>query len=93
MKEYKGQLISKEFKYAIVVSRFNQFITDKLLEGAIDALTRSGAKDNEIDVFRVPGSLPARRSMMPSSAWEPSSGEKLPILTILPPKCQKESPY
>ena len=57
MKEYKGQLISTEFTYAIVVSRFNQFITEKLLEGAVDALSRSGAKENEIDVFRVPGSF------------------------------------
>jgi 6,7-dimethyl-8-ribityllumazine synthase len=40
-----------------VVSRFNQFITDKLLEGAIDALIRSGANDDEIDVFQVPGSF------------------------------------
>jgi len=57
MKEYKGQLISKGFKYAIVVSRFNQFITQKLLEGAVDALTRSGAKDEEIAVVRVPGAF------------------------------------
>lgn len=57
MKEFKGQLISKEFKYALVVSRFNHFITEKLLDGAIDALTRSGVKSDEIDVFKVPGSF------------------------------------
>jgi len=57
MKEFKGQLISKEFKYALIVSRFNHFITEKLLDGAIDALTRSGAKNDEIDVYKVPGSF------------------------------------
>lgn len=57
MKEYEGQLISKGFKYALVVSRFNHFITEKLLDGARDALSRSGAADTEIDVFKVPGAF------------------------------------
>lgn len=57
MKEYKGQLITKGFKYALVVSRFNHFITEKLMEGAVDALTRSGAKPEEIDIFWVPGAF------------------------------------
>ena len=57
MQEYKGELISKDFKYAIVVSRFNNFITEKLLDGAKDALLRSGAKESEIDIFRIPGSF------------------------------------
>lgn len=57
MKEYEGQLISKGFKYAVVVSRFNHFITEKLLDGAKDALSRTGAIDNEIEVFKVPGSF------------------------------------
>jgi 6,7-dimethyl-8-ribityllumazine synthase len=57
MKEYKGQLISKGFKYALVVSRYNHFITEKLVEGAVDALTRSGAKPEEIEIFWVPGAF------------------------------------
>ncbi len=57
MKEYKGKLISKEFKYGIIVSRFNNFITEKLLDGAVDALIRSGVKNEEIDVLRVPGAF------------------------------------
>lgn len=57
MKEFKGQLISRGFKVAIVVSRFNNFITEKLLDGAKDALLRSGAKEEEIDVVRVPGAF------------------------------------
>jgi 6,7-dimethyl-8-ribityllumazine synthase len=57
MKEYKGELISKGFRYAIVVSRFNHFITEKLVDGALDALMRSGARNEEIDVFKVPGAF------------------------------------
>ncbi len=57
MKEYIGQLVSKDHKYGIIVSRFNSFITEKLLEGAIDALTRSGVNENEIEIFRVPGAF------------------------------------
>ena len=57
MKEYKGQLITKGFKYALVVSRFNHFITEKLMDGAVDALTRSGAKPEEIEIFWVPGAF------------------------------------
>ncbi len=68
MKEFQGQLISRGYKVAVVVSRFNSFITDKLLEGCRDALTRSGAKEDEIDVVRVPGAyeipLAAKRLLL-----------------------------
>jgi 6,7-dimethyl-8-ribityllumazine synthase len=57
MKEYSGQLIAKGFKFAVVVSRFNEFITGRLLEGAIDAIVRSDGKKEDIDVIRVPGSF------------------------------------
>jgi 6,7-dimethyl-8-ribityllumazine synthase len=57
MKEYSGQLIARGFKFAVVVSRFNEFITGRLLEGAIDAIVRSDGKKEDIDVIRVPGSF------------------------------------
>jgi len=57
MKEFKGQLVAGKFRYAIVVSRFNEFITGKLLSGAIDCLQRHGAKDEQIAVVWVPGSI------------------------------------
>jgi len=57
MKEYRGKLVSNKFKYAIIVSRFNDFITEKLLNGAIDGLLRSGAEEKEIDIIRVPGAF------------------------------------
>ncbi len=55
IKEIKGQLTVGRGSYAIVVSRFNEFITTKLLAGAIDCLTRHGAADEQINVVWVPG--------------------------------------
>src|SRR5437879_11986814 len=52
----EGDLTAGELRFAIVVSRFNSFITDRLLAGAMDALTRAGAAADMIDVVKVPGS-------------------------------------
>lgn len=56
-KYFEGNLKGEGKKIGIVVSRFNSFISEKLLEGAIDALVRSGVKDKDIDVARVPGAF------------------------------------
>ena len=56
-KVYEGQLVAKGKTFGIVAARFNEFITNKLLEGALDALKRHGAKDDEIEVVWVPGSF------------------------------------
>jgi 6,7-dimethyl-8-ribityllumazine synthase len=53
----EGNLKADGKKFGIVVARFNSFVADKLLEGAIDALVRSGAADDDIDVIRVPGAF------------------------------------
>jgi len=55
MKEIKGQVRAGKGSYAIVVSRFNEFITAKLLTGAIDCLRRHGAADDQVVVVWVPG--------------------------------------
>jgi 6,7-dimethyl-8-ribityllumazine synthase len=57
MKTYEGELQAKGLKFGIVVSRFNDFITNKLLEGAVDILLRHGAAEKDIDVVKVPGSF------------------------------------
>jgi 6,7-dimethyl-8-ribityllumazine synthase len=44
-------------KFALVVSRFNDFITDKLLGGAVDGLLRSGARDKDVEIVKVPGAF------------------------------------
>jgi len=57
IKQIQGKLTAGKAKFAIVVSRFNEFITSKLLAGAIDALQRHGAEDEQITVVWVPGSI------------------------------------
>jgi len=56
-KKYEGTLVGAGLKFGLVVSRFNEFITGKLLEGAEDALIRHGVKPSDIDVFWTPGSF------------------------------------
>jgi 6,7-dimethyl-8-ribityllumazine synthase len=53
----EAKLDSSGKKYAIVVARFNDFITDRLTGGALDALVRHGADDKDIDVIKVPGAF------------------------------------
>ena len=56
-KNFEGQLLGKGLKFGLVVSRFNDFITTKLLEGAQDALLRHGVRQEDIDIARVPGAF------------------------------------
>ena len=56
-KNFEGQLLGKGLKFGLVVSRFNDFITTKLLEGAQDALVRHGVRQEDIDIARVPGAF------------------------------------
>lgn len=53
----EGKLLAQGKRFGIVVSRFNDFITEKLLGGALDALVRSGASGDDIDVVKVPGAF------------------------------------
>ena len=55
--QYEGILVGKGLKFAVVVSRFNELITTKLLDGAKDALLRHGVADSDIDVAWTPGCL------------------------------------
>ncbi len=56
-KVFEGMLLGKGLKFGLVVSRFNEFVTKKLLEGAQDALLRHGVSETDIDVAWVPGSF------------------------------------
>lgn len=53
----EGTYLAEGLKFALVVSRFNYFITEKLLEGAKDCLIRHGCKETDIDICKVPGSF------------------------------------
>ncbi len=57
VKYYEGQLLGKGLKFAVLVSRFNELITTRLLEGAKDALLRHGVDEGDIDVAWCPGCL------------------------------------
>ena len=57
MKVIEGRLDASDFKFAVVISRFNEFITSKLLGGALDCLKRNNSKDEDITVVWVPGSF------------------------------------
>ncbi len=69
MKNYVGNLNAQGLRFAVVVSRFNAFITERLLAGAMDALQRTGADAAAVEVARVPGSfeIPVTAREMASS--------------------------
>jgi len=56
-KVYEGNLVSQGLKYGVVVGRFNEFISGKLLSGALDAFKRHGAQDDDVEVAWVPGAF------------------------------------
>lgn len=57
MKTFEGQLVAGKAKYAILVARFNSFIVESLLDGAIDTLKRHGVSEKDIEIYRVPGAF------------------------------------
>lgn len=69
MRVFEGRLDASEKRFAIVVSRFNSFVSEQLLEGARDCLVRHGADEDGIEVFRVPGSyeIPTMTSLLAES--------------------------
>ena len=54
---FRGKHAAEGFRFAIVVSRWNDMLTSRLLEGALDALASSGANDSAVEVFKVPGAF------------------------------------
>ena len=77
---YEGTLVATGLRFAIVVARFNGFITEQLLNGARDGLRRHGAADDDVDLAWVPGALEipsppsaSRRAgaTRPSCVWAP----------------------
>ncbi len=54
---HEGQLNAAGFRFAIVASRWNDFISSRLVDGALDALTRLGSSEGSVEVFKVPGAF------------------------------------
>jgi 6,7-dimethyl-8-ribityllumazine synthase len=78
MKTYEGKLTADGFRFCLVVSRFNSFISERLLEGALDCLRRHGAKEDHLDVVRVPGSW----EIPVAIRWVADSGKYDAILAL-----------
>jgi 6,7-dimethyl-8-ribityllumazine synthase len=73
MKIYEGQLVAEGLKFGIVAARFNEFIVSKLLDGALDALRRHNAEEENIEVAWVPGAFEiplAARKMAESGKYD-----------------------
>jgi 6,7-dimethyl-8-ribityllumazine synthase len=77
-KEVSGNLIATGQKHAIIVSRFNEFITESLLKGCLDALIKHGASLDDIVVYRVPGAYE-----IPLTADRIASSKKFDAITCL----------
>jgi len=78
MKVIEGQISAKGKKFGIVVSRFNSFITSKLLDGAVDAIVRHQGKESDITVVWVPGAFE-----IPAIAQKMAAGESFDAVITL----------
>jgi len=84
----QGKLDAKGSRFAIVISRFNSFISDRLLSGALDALERHGASDEDISIVWVPGSFE-----IPSIAKKLALSKKFDAVICLGALLRGETPH
>ena len=84
----EGQLSAAGLRFAIIVSRFNSFITERLLGGAMDAITRSGGSADAVDLVKVPGSWE-----MPVAAGELARQKKYDAIICLGAVIRGETPH
>ncbi len=84
----EGNLNASNMKFAIIVSRFNQAITQKLLDGALDCLSRHGCKTENIDVIKVPGAFE-----LPVTAEKLASSKKYNALICLGAVIRGSTPH
>jgi 6,7-dimethyl-8-ribityllumazine synthase len=88
MKVIKAQMTAKGKKFGIVISRFNEFISSKLLEGAVDTLVRHGAAEKDITAVWVPGSFE-----VPMAAQKMASSDKYDAVICLGAIIRGETPH
>lgn len=84
----EGDLSAKGLKFAVMVGRFNSFVTDRLLAGALDALTRSGCSEDNIEIVKVPGSWE-----MPVVARELAKAKKYDAILALGAVIRGDTPH
>ena len=88
VKEFGGELNAKGKKFAIVVSRFNDFLTGKLKDGAIDCLIRHGALEKDVAVYWVPGSFE-----IPHAASKLAGGNKFDSVICIGAVIRGQTPH
>lgn len=84
----EGKLSGKGFRFGIIVSRFNNFITDRLQKGAIDGLIRHEVKENDIDLAKVPGAFE-----IPFLAKQMTKSKKVNAVICLGAVIRGETPH
>ncbi len=84
----EGDLQARDLKFAIVASRFNAFIVDSLVKGAIEALRRHGASDQQIEIVRVPGAFD-----MPLVARKLASGKRFDAIVAVGAVIRGDTPH
>ncbi len=84
----EGKLDAMGMKFGIIVSRFNHFVTDRLLEGALETLKSHGVEENDIDVVRVPGAFE-----IPLLAHKMAAGGKYNALICLGAVIRGDTPH
>ncbi len=87
-KVHQGLLNAEGFRFAIIASRWNSFLTEKLVEGALDALERLGAKENSVEIFKVPGSFE-----LPLTAQKVAEGGKFDAVICIGVVIRGETPH
>jgi 6,7-dimethyl-8-ribityllumazine synthase len=88
VKEFRGKLDSKDLNVAIVISRFNATITERLLQGAMDVLERTGLARDKVSVARVPGSFE-----IPLTAQRLAQTERFDAIICLGALIRGETPH
>lgn len=87
-KTHQGILSAKGFRFAIIAARWNDFLTSKLVEGALDALERLGASESDVEIFKVPGSFE-----LPLTALKVASGNRFDAVICLGAVIRGETPH
>ncbi|MBI5574210.1 MAG: 6,7-dimethyl-8-ribityllumazine synthase [Elusimicrobia bacterium] len=87
-KVFEGKMLAKGLRFGIVISRFNEFITSKLLDGCLDALKRHDAEEKNVDIVWVPGSFE-----IPFAANKLASSEKYDAVICLGAVIKGDTPH
>ncbi len=87
-KVHQGKLTAANFRFAIIVSRWNDFLTSKLVEGALDALERLGADEDAVEIYKVPGSFE-----LPLTALKVAESKKFDAVICIGVVIRGETPH